>query len=38
MVGWLVRYWHEIVMLDKLVVGWRDMVVVWDRRNSINLL
>jgi len=19
--GWLVGYWHEIVMLDKLVVG-----------------
>jgi len=28
MVGWLVGYWHGIVMLDKLVVGWRDMVVV----------
>jgi len=21
MVGWLVGYWHEIVMLDKFVVG-----------------
>jgi len=38
MVGWLVGYWHGIVMLDKLVVGWRDMVVVWDRRNSMSLL
>jgi len=25
---WLVGYWHDIVMLDKFVVGWRDMVVV----------
>jgi len=28
MIGWLVGYWHEIVILDKFVVGWRDMVVV----------
>jgi len=28
MIGWLVGYWHEIVMLDKSMVGWRDMVVV----------
>jgi len=27
--GWLVGYWHKIVMYDKFVVGWRDMVVVW---------
>jgi len=25
-------------MLDKFVVGWRNMVVVCDRRNSMNLM
>jgi len=36
MVGWLDR--HEIVMLDKSMVGWRDIVMVWDWRNSMKLL
>jgi len=30
MIGWLVGYWHEIVMLDKSMVGWWNMAMVWD--------
>jgi len=38
MIGWLVEYWHEIVMLDKSMVGWWDMPMVWDWRNFMKLL
>jgi len=38
MIGWLVGYWYVIVMLDKSMVGWWDMAMVWDWHNSMKLL
>jgi len=37
MIGWLVKYWHEIGMHDKSIIGWWDMAMVWVRNNSMNL-